>query len=99
MLVVAMAKVLGLDYHEANKVTKKLEPLRSFDNDDGEGEIVDKMDFEDLCKHYPELLDYFLKNEDVLIHADIIRNQIRNMGTHAVLPSFPHKQSLLYGRQ
>jgi DNA polymerase III alpha subunit len=85
-VIIDVARAIGLDVGEANAVTKKMEPLQSFENDDGDSEIVDKMDFDDLRKHYPELDAYFKlspEHAEVLVHAEVIRNQVRNMGKHA----------------
>jgi DNA polymerase-3 subunit alpha len=81
--IVDVARALGYDVFEAQKVTKELEPLKSLSSDDGESEIVDKMDFDELCKHYPALDEYLDKYPDVKFHAAVIRNQVRNMGKHA----------------
>lgn len=83
-VILGVARVLALDVHEANAVTKKLEPLKSFEvGDEGDEEIVDKMDLDDVCAHYPELADYLDRNPEVRFHAEIIRNQVSNMGKHA----------------
>ena len=82
-VIVDVARTLGLDVNEANMVTKKMDSLQSFENDDGEEEKVDKMSFDELEKHYPELKDYFDRYPEVKIHASVLRNQVRNMGKHA----------------
>jgi DNA polymerase-3 subunit alpha len=81
--IVEMARVLGLDVHEAQIVTKKMDSLQSFEDDDGEEETVDKMSFDELEKHYPELKEYFEQYPEVKIHAKVLRNQVKNMGKHA----------------
>lgn len=81
--IVDVARALGYDVFEAQTVTKELEPLKSLTSDDGETTIVDKMDFDDLCNHYPDLNEYFNKYPDIKFHASVIRNQVRNMGKHA----------------
>jgi DNA polymerase-3 subunit alpha len=81
-VIIDVARALGYDVFEAQSVTKEMDSLKSFETDDG-SEIVDKMDFDELCKHYPQLDDYFDKYPDIQIHASIIRNQVRNMGKHA----------------
>lgn len=78
-----IAKVLGYDWMEAQTVTKEMESLKSFENTDGDEEIVDKMSFDELENHYPLLKEYFEKYPDVKVHAEIIRNQVKNMGKHA----------------
>jgi len=83
-VVLDVARTLGLDVYEANAVTKKLDPLRSFNEEEsGDGEIVDDMSFDDICYHYPDLKDYFEKYPEVRFHSEVIRNQIKNMGKHA----------------
>jgi DNA polymerase-3 subunit alpha len=81
--IIDVARALGYDPMEANSVTKEMDSLKSFEMDGGDEEIVDKMDFDELCKHYPALDEYFDKYPDVKIHASIIRNQVKNMGKHA----------------
>jgi DNA polymerase-3 subunit alpha len=81
--IIDVARVLGYDIGEAQIVTKEMESLKSFETSDGEEEIVDKMDFDELANHYPQLKDYFEKYPEVQIHASIIRNQVKNMGKHA----------------
>jgi DNA-directed DNA polymerase III PolC len=82
-VIIDVARALGYDVMEANMVTKGMDPLKSFENEDGESEVVDKMDFDELCRHYPELGDYLDKYPEVRVHAEVIRNQVRNMGKHA----------------
>lgn len=82
-VILDVARALGKDLGIANAVTKRIDPLKSFEDDDGEDTKVDKMSFEELCKHYDELAKYFVDNPDVLFHAEILRNQVKNMGTHA----------------
>lgn len=81
--IVDIARVLGNDVNEIMAITKKMEPLRGYENEEGEETIVDKMDIEELCKIYPELDAYFQKYPAVAVHFEIIRNQIKNMGKHA----------------
>jgi DNA polymerase-3 subunit alpha len=82
-VILDVARALGLDIHEANSVTKKMDSLQSFENADGDEEKVDQMSFDDLAEHYPELLEYFYKYPEVLFHAEVLRNQVKNMGKHA----------------
>jgi DNA polymerase III alpha subunit len=82
-VIIDVARALGLDVMEVNTVTKKMDPLKSFEDDDGDDVVVDKMEFEELRKHYPELDAYLEVNPEVLVHAEVIRNQVRNMGKHA----------------
>ena len=82
-VIIDVARALGYDVVEANQVTKEMDSLKSFESDDGEEEIVDKMEFDELCNHYPQLDEYFEKYPDVKIHASVIRNQVKNMGKHA----------------
>jgi len=74
---------LGLELAEAAEVTKSIDPLKSFEDDEGEDTKVDKLDFNELCFHYPELKTYFEKYPEVRHHAEVLRNQVKNMGTHA----------------
>ena len=78
-----VARTLGYDIHEVRKVTKKIDPLQAFEDEDGQETKVDKMSFEDLFDHYPDLKVYMDEHQDVLRHAKVLRNQVKNMGTHA----------------
>lgn len=82
-VIIDVARTFGLDVHEANMVTKQMDSLQSFENDEGEEEKVDKMSFDELEKHYPELKEYFDRYPEVKLHAGILRNQVKNMGKHA----------------
>jgi DNA polymerase III alpha subunit/intein/homing endonuclease len=82
-VIIDVARALGYDVQEAMMVTKEMDPLKSFETEDGDETIVDKMDFDEIGRHYPELREYLSKHPDIIIHADIIRNQVRNMGKHA----------------
>lgn len=85
-VVIDVARALGLDVREAMEVTKKIDALARFDveTDDGtEEQRVDDMEFEEICKHYPELYEYFKQHPEVLQHAEVLRNQVKNMGKHA----------------
>jgi DNA polymerase III subunit alpha len=82
-VILDVARVLGEDLMEVTNVTKRIEPLRSFEDEDGEEQKVDQMEFDDLCEHYPELKAYFEAHPRVRYHAEILRNQVKNMGTHA----------------
>jgi DNA polymerase-3 subunit alpha len=82
-VIIDVARTLGLDVHEANMVTKQMDSLQSFENDEGEEEKVDKMSFDDLETHYPELKEYFDRYPEVKLHAKVLRNQVKNMGKHA----------------
>jgi DNA polymerase-3 subunit alpha len=86
-VIVDVARAIGLDVFEANEVTKKMDSLATFDVEDDEGDIsemnIDSMDFDDVCKQYPELESYFKKYPEVRQHAEILRNQVKNMGKHA----------------
>lgn len=81
--IVSVAKALGYDVMEAQAVTKEMDPLKSFETGDGEDEVVDKMDFDELESHYPLLKSYFEKYPEVKIHAGVIRNQVQHMSKHA----------------
>jgi len=82
-VILDVARVLALDLGEAANVTKRIDPLKSFEDDEGEDTKVDKLDFDELCGHYPELKAYFEAHPEVRHHAEILRNQVKNMGTHA----------------
>lgn len=82
-VILDVARALGYDVGEANAVTKTIDSLKKFETAEGDEEIVDKMSFDELCEHYPELKDYFERYPDVYTHAEILRNQVRNMGKHA----------------
>jgi len=84
-VILDVVRALGHDVSEAMDVTKVIDPLKSFDDDDeGGGESkVDDMDFDDVCKHYEPLRLYFEKYPDVREHVEILRNQVKNMGKHA----------------
>lgn len=82
-VILDVARALGLDLGEASSVTKRIDPLRSFEDEDGEDTKVDKMEFDELCEHYEELKAYFETYPDVKRHAEILRNQVKNMGKHA----------------
>ena len=82
-VILDVARALGENTAEANAVTKRIEPLRAFEDETGEEQKVDQMDFDDICEHYPELKAYFEAHPEVRRHAEILRNQVKNMGTHA----------------
>jgi len=82
-VILDVARALGENVAEANAVTKRIEPLRAFEDESGEEFKVDQMKFDDICDHYPELKVYFDQHPQVRRHAEILRNQVRNMGTHA----------------
>ena len=81
-VILDVARVLALDVKEANRVTKQLESLTSFEAG-GVEDIVDNLPFSEICKHYGDLKKYFEENPEVEEYADIFRNQIRNMSMHA----------------
>ena len=82
-VILDVARALGHDVHEAMLVTKEIDPLKSIDDESGESSKVDKMEFEDICKHYEGLRTYFEEHPDVKEHVEILRNQVKNMGKHA----------------
>jgi len=82
-VIADVARTLGLDLYEAREVTKKIQPLQAFEDEEGQEHKVDDMSFDDLFEHYPDLKDYFDKHPEVRRHAEILRNQVKNMGTHA----------------
>jgi DNA polymerase-3 subunit alpha len=86
-VIIDVARALGLDVWEAMEVTKKMDSLATFDVEDEDGDIsemnIDSMGFEDVCKQYPDLELYFDRYPMVLQHAEVLRNQVKNMGQHA----------------
>jgi DNA polymerase-3 subunit alpha len=82
-VVAAVARTLGYDIHEVRQVTKKIDPLKEFEDDEGQEHKVDDMSFEDLFEHYPALKAYLDKYPDVRKHAEVLRNQVQSMSTHA----------------
>jgi DNA polymerase III alpha subunit len=82
-VILDVARALNEDVGFVNEITKKIDPLDSFENEDGEEKKVDKLSFDELCTHYPELASYFETHPTVRHHAEILRNQVKNMGTHA----------------
>lgn len=82
-VILDVARALGENLAEVSAVTKRIEPLRAFEDGAGEEFKVDQMDFDVLCEHYPELKAYFDQHPEVRTHSEILRNQVKNMGTHA----------------
>lgn len=82
-VIVDVARVLGLDVHEANNVTKNIDSLQSFEDDSGDEKRIDNMSLDDIESHYQELESYFNCFPEVKVHSNVLRNQVRNMGKHA----------------
>ncbi len=86
-VIIDVARALGYDVWEAMEVTKQMDALATFDVETDEGDMeemhIDSMDFADVCRHYPKLGEYFAKHPEVLQHAEVLRNQVKNMGKHA----------------
>lgn len=82
-VILDVAGALGEDKMEVMEITKKIDPLDSFEDEGGEEKKVDKLTFDELYEHYPELKAYFEKHPEVRHHAEILRNQVKNMSTHA----------------
>lgn len=86
-VILDVARVLGYDVHEANAVTREMDGLASFsiENNVGDAEEIqiDKMSLDEVMRHYPKLEEYFEKYPEVAIHAEVLRNQVKNMSTHA----------------
>ena len=85
-VVVDVSRALGLDVWTAMEVTKQIDTLAKFDVETDEGteeQKIDEMGFDEVCKHYPELKAYFDANPEVLKHAEVLRNQVKNAGKHA----------------
>lgn len=81
-VILDVARVLGYDIHEAMNVTREMDSLKSLD-DDGEDTKMDSMSLDKLVSHYPELQSYLARYPLVKFHADVLRNQVKNMSTHA----------------
>jgi len=82
-VILDVVRALNEDVVTANEVTKKIDSLDSFEDDEGEEKKVDKLSFDELCTHYPDLKAYFEQHPAVRHHAEILRNQVKNMGKHA----------------
>ena len=82
-VILDVARALGENLAEVSAVTKRIEPLKAFEDEDGEEHKIDQMDFDEICLHYSELKDYFEAHPEVRRHAEVLRNQVKNMGTHA----------------
>jgi len=79
-VIIDVAKALGVSMWEVVEVTKQLEPKVG----DGEEEqVTDQMDFDELCLHFEGLKTFFDAHPEVLVHAKVLRNQVKNMGKHA----------------
>lgn len=76
-----VARALAIDQRETISVTKLLEGR--FEDDDGDSRTIDDMDFDEICQNFPELDAYLKKYPEVRIHADVMRNQVKNAGKHA----------------
>lgn len=85
-VIIDCARACGHDVWEAMSVTKQFSPLDSFEVGSGEDahEVqIDNMEFKELFKHYPDLEKYMNEYPDVLQHAIVLRNQVKNLGKHA----------------
>ena len=85
-VILDIARVLGLDVHEAMELTKSLELTVGVENEEtGEEEdySIDKVDWDELIEQFADLRLYFEKHPEVLFHARVLRNQVKHMGTHA----------------
>ena len=82
-VIIDVARALGEDTKLAMAVTKKIDSLSQFEDEEGESHKVDDMPFDELCEHYSDLAKYFEDNPKVRHHAEILRNQVKNMGKHA----------------
>jgi len=79
-VILDVARALGLDVREAMTVTKGLDK----EIGDGDDEVaIDKAGFNEICSSQPDLKAYFEKHEEVAVHADALRYQAKNYGTHA----------------
>lgn len=82
-VILDVARALNENVGEANAVTKKIDSLTQFEDEEGESHKVDDIPFDELCEYYPELGAYFKEHERLRYHAEILRNQVKNIGTHA----------------
>ncbi len=86
-VILDVARALALDVSEANMVTKKMDPLSKISVEDESGEsdtkTIDNMTFDELCHEFGELDQYLERYPEVRMHAEVIRNQVKNMSTHA----------------
>lgn len=82
-VIVDVARALGLDVNEAMEVTKQMNPLSKHENEEGEEEKIDDMDWDEIYAIYPELKVYLTKYPEVLKHCKVLRNQVKNMSKHA----------------
>ena len=82
--IVDVARTLGLDVSEVYKMTTEMDALASHEvGDDDEEKKLDKMTFDEVCEVYPKVGMYFNKYPEVRFHAEVIRNQVSAMSTHA----------------
>jgi len=81
-VIIDVARALALNVWDVMSVTKGIDSLAKFEVED-ENQQIDKMSFDDVCKFYPELEEYFKSHPDVRKHAEVLRNQVKNMGKHA----------------
>lgn len=82
-VVLDVARSLGYNIHEINEITKPMSSLQKHENEEGEEEILDQMEWEDIFKLYPVLQEFMEANPEVLKHCKVLRNQVKNMGKHA----------------
>jgi len=83
-VILDVARALGYDVHAANNITKEMDTLTKVDAEtEDEALRLDKASFDELCNHYPKLKKYFDTYPEVKRHAEILRNQIKNMSSHA----------------
>jgi len=82
-VILDVARALGLDVKEAMEVTKNLDAEIGGEEDGDEDTKLDKAGFDEICKAQSELANYFEKYPEVREHAEILRNQAKNFGTHA----------------
>lgn len=83
-VILDVVRALGYDVWEVMQITKKMDPLKSFVEEDGDSKSkIDDMDFEDVLKHFPDLAEYMKEHPDVLEHVELLRDQVKNMGKHA----------------
>jgi DNA polymerase-3 subunit alpha len=82
-VILDVTRVLGYDVHEAMNVTRDMDSLKALEDDDGEDMKMDQVPLDKLGEHYPELQTYLDRFPNVKFHAEILRNQVKNMSTHA----------------
>jgi DNA polymerase-3 subunit alpha len=85
-VILDIARALGLDIHEAMELTKSLELTVGIENEatgEEEDTSIDLVEWDELIEQFSDLKSYFEVHPEVLVHARVLRNQVKHMGTHA----------------